>query len=147
MLPGREGDLFSVDAGLVGCCGDEGGGIDPEDDRGIPDRAVPLGSEGPGAGDGRLVYLSKGEGEAGVLRQGLEGSDFGEDPACGRIDEVRPGEDLPDPVGAGVVPPLVEGGIRRDPAVDVDLDRGFRGVAGAGSGDPDYVPVAALGRG
>jgi hypothetical protein len=41
VLPGREGDLFSVDPGLVGCCGEEGGGIDPEDDRGVPDRAAP----------------------------------------------------------------------------------------------------------
>jgi len=45
--PGREGDLFSVDPGLVGCCGEEGGGIDLRMTRGVPDRAAPLGLRVP----------------------------------------------------------------------------------------------------
>ena len=145
VLPGREGDLFSVDPGLVGCCGEEGGGIDTEDDRGVPDRAAPLGAEGPGAGDGRLVYLSKGEGEAGGRRQGLEGADFGEDPACGRIDEVRVGVYVPDMLVVVVLAFVIEGGDPGEPAVKVVLVRGSRlGGFGGAPGVLDFVAVVSL---
>ncbi len=146
MLPGREGDLFYVGTRLVRLSGKEGCTINSEDDRRARDRAV-TSHEGTGAGDGGLTHLRKREGEGGVPREGMKCRDIRVGRACGRVDQMRSGEDRTDLVGAGVAPPIANGDGLCKPAVDVDLHRVLWRGAGVPPGDLDRIPVPALGRG